>query len=514
MKTIITILTLFLTVIQLNAQSFIDTYIHIIPDYGGTAGGELTIFECENPSATITKTITFDGNPLPSGHATGINSGVKTLHYTASDGSDTYEFEANIDFNSSNPSINYTITPAIEPMSVIQTHLSSSPSCDGEINLITSGGNPPVHFSWFENGNPMPGTPGQTSQLGLCPGDYGYKFGDASSNCSLGNGMMFNVTINEISCIVIAEDISCFGECDGEAELVLTGNISGVISTTLMNTSGDQDPTHLDNLCPGMVTGQIMDITGAVAECNNSIVEPDLLEFNLLSENSTGYEQDDGYAKVEVTAGDGPFNYNWTGPGSYTNTGDSIGGLAPGSYSVEITYNGGNCSSTSTFDITEPSELTITINNTTPQTTNPANGAVDFTILGGVQPYDTILDDGQTQIHGGPFDELSFGNYILKVVDQNGSTAETTFTINTVVSLDENQDLSTIRIYPNPANENISIVGEDLNQAVIYDMNGKIVVNQSISSHNTIDISNLESGVYTVVIEARNKMNIEKLIIK
>ncbi len=514
MKTLTTIFTFILAAIQLNAQSFIDTYIHIVPDYyGGT--GELVILDCANQSATITKTITFDGNPLPTGQATGIISGVKNLHYFASDGTYTYEFEADINFNSQSPSITYTLLPAVEPLSVIQTHLSSSATCNGEINLITSGGNPPVYFNWFQNGNPMLGGPGQTSQTGLCPGNYGYTFGDASTFCPQGNGMMFNLTIEEVSCIISTNNVTCYGACDGIAEIIVTGAISGVVSTLIMNSNGDQDQMMLIDQCPGSIIGQVMDITGAMATCQGAIVEPDLINFDLSVENSTGFELDNGYAMADVTVGDGPYDYNWSGPGGYANTGDSIGDLAPGNYSLEITYNGGNCDTTVTFDITEPTQLMLNIISTTPQTVNPPNGAVDFTISGGVQPYDTILDNGQTQVHGGPFDELPFGNYTLKVVDFNNNSVETTFTINTHVSLEENQQLNKIKIYPNPTRDFITVEGEDVNSAIVYDINGRAVINQSLSDQHKVDLSHLEPGVYTIVIQSNTDYSyIEKLIVQ
>ena len=514
MRTLTTILVIILSTIQLNAQSFIDTYIHIVPDYNGGTG-ELIILDCANQSSTVTKTITFDGNPLPTGQATGITSGIKNLHYVASDGSNTYEFEADIDFNSQTPSITYTLTPAVEPMSVIQTHLSSSGACDGEINLITSGGNSPVHFSWYQNGNPMLGAPGQTSQTGLCPGNYGYTFGDASTYCPQGNGMMFDLTIEEVSCIISTDDISCYGACDGMAEILVPGNNPGIISTLITSSNGDQDQVMLIDQCPGTITGQVMDNTGAMATCQNTLVDPDLINFSLAVVNSTGFELDNGYATADVTAGNGPFNYSWTGPGGYTNTGDSIGGLASGNYTLEITYNGGNCDTTVVFDITEPSQLILDIIGTTPQTVNPPNGAVDFTITGGVQPYDTILDNGQTQVHGGPFDELPSGNYILKIVDFNNNSAESSFTINSYVSLTENAKLKGIKMYPNPTNNNIMITGEDLNSATIYDINGREVIQQSLLNQNKIDLSHIESGVYTVVIHSNtDNAYIEKLIIK
>ncbi|PHR46820.1 MAG: hypothetical protein COA32_10085 [Fluviicola sp.] len=232
-----------ITMLQVNAQQFVDTYIHIRPDYSG-GSGELLVLDCEDPNATVVKTVTFDGSALPSMQATGITaSGPKVLHYEATDGVNTYEFEAEINFDPMNPSISYTIMPSTEPMSVIETFTSSSQACDGNIELIVSGGNLPLSFSWYNNGTPIAGTSNQTQINNLCPGAYGYEFSDNSTFCSSGNGIMFNVDISLLDCIVDASDVSCFGMCDATANLIITGQgTGGIIMSELSNDFGDSDP--------------------------------------------------------------------------------------------------------------------------------------------------------------------------------------------------------------------------------------------------------------------------------
>jgi len=58
MKTLTTLLLCMISIMQLSAQQYVDTYIHIRPDYSG-GSGEILVMDCEDPNATITKTVTF-----------------------------------------------------------------------------------------------------------------------------------------------------------------------------------------------------------------------------------------------------------------------------------------------------------------------------------------------------------------------------------------------------------------------------------------------------------------------
>ncbi|GEM_PF-3646272 len=512
MKILATLLLCIFTILQINAQQFVDTYIHIRPDYSG-GSGELVVMDCEDPNSTITKTVTFEGSNLTGMQQTGItdNGNVKVLNYTADDGNTTYEFEVEIDFNPMNPSVNYTIMPTVEPMSVIETVTSSSPSCNGNINLIVSGGNQPLNFSWFNNGNPIPGTSGQTAINNLCPGNYGYQFGDNSSFCS-GNGTMFNVQIQTLDCLVDAPDVSCFGMCDATANLVITAQgQGGIINSELANNYGDTDPMTLNNQCSGPLTGIIYDATGGMAQCMGNIGEPDLINFSLYTTDLTSPGANDGTATVNVTQGATPLTYDWSGPNSYSASGSNqVSGLEDGSYSLTMTYNNGQCDTTATFDIYDA--LQLVIDSIDQQTATPANGAVYFTISGGAMPYDTILDDGQTQMSG-PYTGLSVGQYTLIVTDDNGTTVDSTFTIDNFVSL-STEALNESTIYPNPADNILNVDGEQIISATIYDLKGRVVLTSDLQQTGSIDVSQLESGVYTLNLRSEKGEHIKKLIIK
>ncbi len=76
-----------------------------------------------------------------------------------------------------------------------------------------------------------------------------------------------------------------------------------------------------------------------------------------------------------------------------------------------------------------------------------------------------------------------------------------------------------IKLYPNPANHSVTIQSElqqhDMTLIAIYDMNGRIVYESNISQNPTyvINTSNMEPGMYMVMLRNGSTFSMEKLLI-
>ena len=79
---------------------------------------------------------------------------------------------------------------------------------------------------------------------------------------------------------------------------------------------------------------------------------------------------------------------------------------------------------------------------------------------------------------------------------------ESDFSNESCASLGVTEHNSKVNIYPNPANDKIYIECQLINHnAEIFDMSGKLIINQIINSDTTtIDISNLTTGIYFIKI--------------
>lgn len=72
---------------------------------------------------------------------------------------------------------------------------------------------------------------------------------------------------------------------------------------------------------------------------------------------------------------------------------------------------------------------------------------------------------------------------------------------------------SSLSVYPNPANNVITIAGVTGNSNItVYDVQGRIVLQNTVLN-NTVDVSALTSGVYTIHVENNGSIAVEKLSI-
>lgn len=73
---------------------------------------------------------------------------------------------------------------------------------------------------------------------------------------------------------------------------------------------------------------------------------------------------------------------------------------------------------------------------------------------------------------------------------------------------------NSVKIYPNPTNDTFEIASEDsFSNMELYDITGRIIKNWS-EKQNQYSVSNINNGVYTLVINLNNKSKIIKKIIK
>lgn len=111
-----------------------------------------------------------------------------------------------------------------------------------------------------------------------------------------------------------------------------------------------------------------------------------------------------------------------------------------------------------------------------------------------------------------PFAGVQF--YRLKQYDLNAE-----FTYSSIVSVKYGAVLS-VSLFPNPANDvlNVTVSNEEASEVSvrIFDIHGKVVlkVSESTNTINGIDISKLESGIYTVLVQTDGISETKTLIIK
>ncbi|PTX60847.1 putative secreted protein (Por secretion system target) [Kordia periserrulae] len=114
-----------------------------------------------------------------------------------------------------------------------------------------------------------------------------------------------------------------------------------------------------------------------------------------------------------------------------------------------------------------------------------------------------MIDDGSTTF--------------VNVVDPNASAVSgmSTFDFNTL-SVEEQNELSSLSLYPNPASDIVKIQvpnGIQDIQIEVFDNTGKQIPMQ-LSQDDTIDVSNIASGLYLIHIMSNDIKTTKKLIVK
>ena len=120
-----------------------------------------------------------------------------------------------------------------------------------------------------------------------------------------------------------------------------------------------------------------------------------------------------------------------------------------------------------------------------------------------------------------PGTQLGVGTYniVLTATDDYGNVTTCNFTLDlTILGTQDNELNNAISLYPNPANEQVTISNSSniaLETAMIYDLNGKLVsqINlQNMQSEKVIDVATFATGVYMVYITGEQSSVVKRLI--
>ena len=265
---------------------------------------------------------------------------------------------------------------------------------------------------------------------------------------------------------------------------------------------------------PFFTTTYYLTVTNATCIGADSV----LVVYNSMPDLDLGGDADmcrDQY----LNAGGGHAIYQWS---DTTYTDSLLMVEQTGLYSVTVTSNGGCVVSDSAFITILPTpyvDLGSDFIITTDQTV----------IIGAGGNFDTYLwNTGSTNsmiVVGG--DSLGVGDHPFWVEASSTNTCTDADTIILTVifglNVNENEDLQSLKIFPNPANEYFYIQAENIKaNEVLYtitDITGKIILNNKIDILNSgiyhkIDMSDRAKGMYFISIKIDDFTTTEKIIIK
>lgn len=140
--------------------------------------------------------------------------------------------------------------------------------------------------------------------------------------------------------------------------------------------------------------------------------------------NVTCYNGNDGAVSVAAAGGTTPYTYSIDGVNFQSSP--DFTGLVAGPYTITA-QSGTGCIATVDVTITEPPKITFTLTSAVDASCNgSADGSITVAVVNGVPTYNYLWDNGQTT---NPATGLAAGTYTVTVTDDDGCTADTSYSM-------------------------------------------------------------------------------------
>lgn len=273
----------------------------------------------------------------------------------------------------------------------------------GSIALNPTGGVSPYTFNWPGIGS----TNGTVSNLAA--GTYNVIITD-SINCVIVDSFV----VNQPTAIVpnaSATDALCFGSSTGAATTAATGGTPGYTYQWLP-TGGTN--ASANNLAAGTYTVRVTDNNGCVMLDTVQILQPTQVVPSATMVPALCFGTASGGGTASAAGGTPGYTYNWSnGQNTATAT-----GLIAGTHTVTVTDANG-CTATTSIAVTQPSQMSATVNPTAANCFGTATGSATAFPSGGTPGYTYSWSSGATTATAS---NLLAGNYTVTITDANGCT--------------------------------------------------------------------------------------------
>ena len=485
------------TVIQLKAFKFTGfAYLPYLSS-SQTSGTNVILngFEANDYVMLMVDSIQFITNyPGPPG------SGLSQLFFTTSDFA-----SAMADTASVLDSANFTVLGKTQLSALTNTFMTNLcfGDCDASEIISVSGGTLPYTL----NGSIFTGS--DTTLINLCSGNYSVVVSDAngcSTNTSPTNFLISDPSQLNMSAIINSnyngQDISCFGDSDGEILASATGGTPSY--TYSIDGSNYSSSPMFSGLSSGVYTISYLDDNNCSSSENITLSDPVILSGSLaLTQPVSCFGVCDAeiiFSVDNIQTGTAPYTYSIDGGVNFQNSSIFSSLCGDASYDVEVN-DVNNCSYSQNINVTEPAS--ITFGNSTSDFNGyeiSCNGNNDgeiilFSILGGTPNYAYSIDGGQNYSSNTIFSGLSEGSYNVVVIDAAGCTATSLVTLDAPLPFTlSSVETSSISCFESCDGGIIAVAGNGVG-IISYDLTGFLTQTSSVFNGLCGDIS---YGTYTL----------------
>ncbi len=297
----------------------------------------------------------------------------------------------------------------------------------GAISIAgATGGTSGYTFAWTGPNN----TTFSTQNIAtLAPGTYTLTVRDTRQCQAVRTFEVVDTAANITNSAPSVTNVICNGGSTGAITLTATGSGPLTYAWTGPN-SYTATTLAINTLKAGNYTLSITD-AGCGKTIAATVTEPTAIATGVQSVNVKCKDGLTGSIALNATGGTGALTISWTGPGSYTATGQNIGSLGVGTYVARI-KDGNNCEKTESVTITEPSTALAISNATVTDVAcnGGTTGKIVITVAGGTPQYNyTWTGVGGFTSTQKDIENLRGGEYRLTVTDANGCKVERIFNV-------------------------------------------------------------------------------------
>ena len=247
---------------------------------------------------------------------------------------------------------------------------------------------------------------------------------------------------------------------------------------------------------------------GACAYCALDITEVETMDVSCFGGS-------DGSVQVFATGGStDTLNFAFT-PGGPDGLDSLWTDIAAGSFEVVVS-DGNGCADTASFEIAQPEQLVLTLDEVLDQTEGQTDGAISITITGGTPDYITAWTglDGGFSSADEDIDGLLAGAYDVLVTDANGCTVALNEILVEFIAGVSEQEGGWVEIWPNPSRDILhltlpSSLAAERPLIQILDMRGQLVFEQFWipgNARQVVDVSGWSTGQYVVLVQTASAL--------
>jgi gliding motility-associated-like protein len=290
------------------------------------------------------------------------------------------------------------------------TITSCNNTSDGQIAISVSGGTGPYSYQWLD------GVQTDSVRSDLASGQYTVTIIDAN-NCQKELPVEVD-SPEEVSVVVVPQEVSCLGIEDGAAAALPSGGVGGYAYAW---SDGIPSDSTVSGLAAGIYTVTLTDANNCTAVDTFEVGSQDAILLQTIATDIDCNGDSTGTASVSASGGVGDFSYLW----SQSDTTDMVADLAAGAYFITV-LDANGCLAMDTVTISEPPALQNSFSLQMVSCNTGTDGQASVIPSGGVAPYSYAWSNNQTDSVSV---DWSAGTHTVTITDANDCIFIDTFTL-------------------------------------------------------------------------------------